>query len=78
MKVGESADRFPASKVILMGNSDALMTLVGEIIHGDSECYSDIMAKVMFNAGVPDTFLSSTIRSQSTLWIHQLKLFRTG
>ncbi len=32
MKVGESADQFAASEVILMGDSDALLTLVGEII----------------------------------------------
>jgi hypothetical protein len=36
------------------------------------------MANVMFKAGVSDTFPSSTIHSQSTLCIHQLKLFRTG
>jgi hypothetical protein len=45
MKVGESADRFAASEVILMGDSDALLTLVGEIIHGDSECWNCLLIK---------------------------------
>jgi hypothetical protein len=35
-------------------------------------------AKVLFQTGMPDTLSSTTIRSQSTLWIHQLKLFLTG
>jgi hypothetical protein len=31
--------------VILMGDSDALLTLVGEIIHGDSECWNFLRIK---------------------------------
>ena len=45
MKMGESADRFAASKAILMGDSDVLLTLVGEIIHGDSEFWKFLLIK---------------------------------
>ncbi len=45
IKVGESADRFAASKVSIMIDSDALLTLAGEIIHGDSECWRNLLIK---------------------------------
>ena len=65
MKVGESADRFAASKVSIMIDSDASLTLVGEIFHGDSEYWRNLLIKhhanVMFTAGVSDTFPSLTI-----------------
>jgi hypothetical protein len=38
MKVAKNAGFFAASKASLMRDSDALLTLIGEIIHGDSEC----------------------------------------
>ncbi len=41
MKVGESAE----SKVSIMIDSDALLTLIGEIIHGDSECWINLLIK---------------------------------
>ncbi len=34
--------------------------------------------RLLFRAGIPDTFSCATIHSQPTLWIHQLKLFLTG
>jgi hypothetical protein len=37
MKVGENAEGSVASKASQMRNSDALLSLVGEIIHGDSD-----------------------------------------
>ncbi len=45
MKIGESADRFAASKVSIMIDSDALLTLVGVIIHGDSERWRNLLIK---------------------------------
>ncbi len=45
MKVVESADRFAASKVSLMIDSEALLTLVGEIIHRYSDCWNLLLIK---------------------------------
>ncbi len=45
MKVGENAGGFAASKANLMRDSDALLTLVGEIIHGDSEYWRNLLTK---------------------------------
>ncbi len=46
-EVGETVDRFAASKVSLslMIDSDALLTLVREIIHGDPECWRNLLIK---------------------------------
>ncbi len=48
MTVGESAGRFAASKVSLMIDSDALLTLVGEMILVDSECWNLLLIKHNF------------------------------
>ena len=45
MKVVESADRFAASKVSIMIDLDAWLTLVGEIFHGDAECWRNLLIK---------------------------------
>ncbi len=42
-------DRFAASKVSLMIDSDALLTLVGEIIQSDSECWKLLFIKQIVN-----------------------------
>ena len=45
MKVGENAGEFAASKANLMRDSDSLLTLVEEIIHGDSEYWRISLTK---------------------------------
>jgi hypothetical protein len=45
MTVGEDAEGSVASKASLMRNSDALLSLVGEIIHGDSEYWEILHTK---------------------------------
>ncbi len=45
MNVGENAGAVAASKANLMRDSDALLTLVGEIIHGDSEYWRILLTK---------------------------------
>ena len=45
MKVGENAGGFAASKANLMRDSDALLTLVGEKIHGASEYWRIFLTK---------------------------------
>ncbi len=49
IKVGESADRFAASKVSLIRDIDALLSLVGEIIHRESECWKILTIKLHGN-----------------------------
>ncbi len=82
MKVGENAKRFAVSKASLMRDSDALLTLVGEIFHGDSEYWGILLTKHHGKGHVQSRcarhIRSTTNRSQSSLWIHQLKLFQTG
>ncbi len=38
-KARENVESCTSSKIDLMRNSDALLTLIGEIIHGDHECW---------------------------------------
>ncbi len=45
MNVGENAGAVAASKANFMRESDALLTLVGEIIHGDSEYWIILLTK---------------------------------
>ncbi len=45
MTVGEDAEGSVASKASLMLNSDVLLSLVGEIIHGDSEYWGILHTK---------------------------------
>jgi hypothetical protein len=45
MNVGENAGAVAASKANLIRESDALLTLVGEIIHGDSEYWRILLTK---------------------------------
>jgi hypothetical protein len=45
MKVGENVGGFAASKANLMKDSDSLLTLVGEIINGDSEYWRILLTK---------------------------------
>ncbi len=82
IKVRQNADGSAASKVELMMNSDAMLTLVGQIIHVDRE-YSGILLTiphnlVLFNAGLQDTLSSTFIRFRSTKSNHPLKLFHFG
>jgi hypothetical protein len=45
IKVGENLERFAASQVSLMRNPAALLALIGEIIHGDSEYWGILLIK---------------------------------
>ncbi len=65
-KVRENAEGSAASKVSPMRDSDALLTLVGEIVHGDPDCWGILLTKqqVQFNADLPNTLPSTTIRSR--------------
>ena len=61
MKVRENAEGSAASKASLMRDSDASLTLIGEIIHRDSEYIGEFYlqnrkAKVLCKAGVPAPF----------------------
>jgi hypothetical protein len=83
IKIGKNAKGSAASKASLMRDSDASLTLIGEIIHRDSEYIGEFyspnrVAKVLFKAGVQDTFPSTAIHSRSTKRYHQLKIFQTG
>jgi hypothetical protein len=45
MTVGEDVEGYIASKASLMRNSDAMLSLVGGKIHGDSEYWENLHTK---------------------------------
>jgi hypothetical protein len=44
-KVRENLEASAAAKSTFMRDSDALLTLVGEIIHGDPDCWGILLTK---------------------------------
>ena len=82
IKIEKNAKGSAASKASFMRDSDASLTLIGKKIYRDSEYIGEFyspnrMAKVLFKAGVQDTFHSTAIHSRSTKSYHQLKIFQT-
>ncbi len=63
-RVQENAEGSAPSKPNLMRDSDALLTLLGEIIHGDPDCLGILlknsMTKVLFKLGLLGPLLASS------------------
>ena len=55
-KVGENAEGSAASKADLMRDSDALLTLVGSIIHGYHEYWGNLLTKQLYKVPVQSGF----------------------
>ncbi len=65
MTVGEDAEGSIASKASLMRNSDAMLSLVGEKIQGDSEYWEILRTKQHGIGFLP--FLQTCTRSSTTI-----------
>ncbi len=81
-KAGQNLDRSGASKVDLMREANASLTLVAEIMHIDQEYWGILLTKPHnigpVQSSVQDTLSSTTIRSRSTKRNHPPKLFQFG
>ena len=81
-KVGANAVGSAAFRANLMRDSDALLTLVGSIIHGDHEYWRILLTKqhdkFLFKAGLQDTSPKYCHSLTLNIWNYPPKLFRIG
>jgi hypothetical protein len=78
-KVRENAEGSAASKADLMRDSDALLTLVGSIIHGYHEYWGNFLTKQLYKVPVQSRFTRYLTHPLTiNIWNYPPKLFRIG